>query len=358
MALEVHFRKRLASFTLEPEFSCDAEPLAILGPSGAGKSMTLRSIAGLEHPDEGIIRLGGRTLFDSAARINVPARHRGIGLLFQNYALFPHLTVTENVAFGLKDDSRNGRKSRVDKQIADVHLDGLEHRLPRELSGGEQQRVALARALAPEPQALLLDEPLSALDTYLRSRIEQQLIATIAQFRRPALYVTHNIEEAYRVATKLLVLSRGKVAANGARDEVFRKPPSLEVALLTGLKNFSRARANSEGRIEALDWSCLLNVAETPSKGVAYVGVRAHHIGFEFDSDAATAPNTFPCWLLRVSETPFHATLYLRLHHPPQAGESHHLQAEVTREQWSVFKNRSQPWRATLPRNALLVLPE
>ncbi len=356
MALEVRFSKRLASFTLEPEFSCDTEPLAILGPSGAGKSMTLRCIAGLERPDEGFIRLNDRVLFDSAAGINLSARQRGIGLLFQNYALFPHLTVAENVAFGVKQGSE--REARVRKQIADVHLDGFEHRLPRELSGGEQQRTALARALAPEPEALLLDEPLSALDTYLRSRIEQQLIATLAQFRRPALYVTHNIEEAYRIATKLLVLSRGKVAANGARDEIFREPPSLEVALLTGLKNFSRARAKSEGLVEALDWNCVLQITGTRPRSAAYVGIRAHYIRFAFDGDVAAGCNTFPCWLVRVSETPFHATLYLRLHNAPQPGEGHHLQAEITREQWSIFKIRPQPWRAILPREALLALPE
>lgn len=357
MVLEVRFSKRLASFALEPEFSCEAEPLAILGPSGAGKSMTLRCIAGLERPDEGFIRLNQRVLFDSAAGINLSARQRGIGLLFQNYALFPHLTVAENIAFGVKR-SREG-EARVRNQIANVHLDGFEHRLPRELSGGEQQRTALARALAPEPEALLLDEPLSALDTYLRSRIEQQLIATLAQFQRPALYVTHNIEEAYRIATKLLVLSKGKVAANGARDDIFREPPSLEVALLTGLKNFSRARANGEGLVEALDWNCVLEINGTHPRNAAYVGIRAHYIRFALESEAATGGgNAFPCWLVRVSETPFHVTLYLRLHHAPQARENHHLQTEVTREQWSILRTRRQPWLVILPREALLVLPE
>ncbi len=358
MALEVRFEKRLASFTLAPDFSCDAEPLAILGPSGAGKSMTLRCIAGLEQPDEGRIRLGGRILFDSKAGINVPARQRGIGLLFQNYALFPHLTVAENVAFGLKNASRGERESRAQKQIAGVDLEGLERRLPRELSGGEQQRVALARALAIEPQALLLDEPLSALDTYLRSKIEQQLISTLAQFGRPALYVTHNIEEAYRIAAKLVVLSKGRVVANGAREEVFRAPPTLEVALLTGLKNFSRARAVDGGSVEALDWNCVLHCGAARATGAAYVGIRAHYIGFAFEKGEPSTANTFPCWLVRTSETPFHATLYLRLHNPPDGSGHYHLQAEVTKEQWALFKNRPQPWLAALPADSLLVLPE
>lgn len=358
MTLEVRFQKRLASFTLAPDFSCRAEPLAILGPSGAGKSMTLRCIAGLERPDEGSIRLNGRTLFDSESGINIPPRQRGVGLLFQNYALFPHMTVIQNVAFGAQHLPRGEPEARAKKQIADVHLEGLERRFPRELSGGEQQRAALARALAIDPQALLLDEPLSALDTYLRSKIEQQLITTLGQFRKPALYVTHNIEEAYRVSTKLVVLAKGKVVANGAREEVFRDPPNLEVALLTGLKNFSRARSVATGSIEALDWKCVLQCASARQSNAAYVGIRAHHIGFAFEKNEPSAANEFPCWLVRVSETPFHATLYLHLHEPAQSEGQYHLQAEVTQEQWTRFRNQPQPWFATLPAETLLVLPE
>jgi ABC-type sulfate/molybdate transport systems ATPase subunit len=358
MALEVKFEKRLASFRLAPDFSCGEEPLAILGPSGAGKSMTLRCIAGLERPDEGSIRLNGRTLFDSKTGIDVPARRRGVGLLFQNYALFPHLTVVENVAFGLKDGSRSDREERAKKRIESVHLEGLEHRLPRELSGGEQQRTALARALAIEPQALLLDEPLSALDTYLRSKIEQQLILTLGQFPRPALYVTHNIEEAYRIATKMVVLSRGKVAASGSREDVFCNPPSLEVALLTGLKNFSRARAVDGRTVEAPDWNCTLRSEETGKGRVAYIGIRAHHIGFAFENSESARPNTLPCWLARMSETQFNATLFLRLHKPPETADDYHLQAEVTKERWARFKGQPQPWVAILPPEKLLLLPE
>lgn len=358
MALEARFEKRLESFTLAPDLCCDAAPLAILGPSGAGKSMTLRCLAGLEQPDRGRVVLNGRTLFDSEARINVPARQRGIGLLFQNYALFPHLTVAENVAFGVQDRSRHERQARTQQQIANVHLEGLERRFPRELSGGEQQRAALARALAIEPQALLLDEPLSALDTYLRSKIEQQLIGTLARYRRPALYVTHNIDEAYRIAPRLVVLSKGKVVASGAREDVFRNPPTLEVALLTGLKNFSRVRAIEAGSAEALDWNCVLQVVGRPPASAAYAGIRAHHVRFVFERGAAAGPNTFRCWLVRTSETPFHATLYLHLHNPPDASGKHHLQAEVTSEQWALFRNQPQPWFAQLPPDNILMLPE
>lgn len=353
MPLEAHFEKRLASYTLAADFSCEDATLAILGPSGSGKSMTLRCIAGLERPDRGQIVLNGKTLFDSAARIDVPARHRGVGLLFQHYALFPHLSVAQNIAFGMNPDAR---APRLQRQIAEMHLEGLEHRFPRELSGGEQQRVALARALAIEPQAILLDEPLSALDTYLRGKVEQQLIATLAHFRRPALYVTHSMEEAYRIAPNILVLSKGKVAAHGSREQIFRHPPTLEVALLTGLKNFSRARVLSAGKIEALDWNCPLScdVDAFAKPAPAFVGIRAHHIRFAASSGETNSPNSFPCWLVRTSEAPFRVTVYLRLH-SPDAGD-HHLQAEITKENWLRLKDQPQPWRVILPPDDVLVL--
>ena len=354
MSLEVHFEKKLPSYTLCADFSANEEPLAILGPSGSGKSMTLRCIAGLERPDRGTIALNGRALFDSRQRIDIPARHREIGLLFQHYALFPHLNVAENIAFGMKASPGADRGARVRSLLSEVHLDGFENRLPRELSGGEQQRVALARAQAIEPQALLLDEPLSALDTFLRSQVEQQLILTLAQFRRPALYVTHTMEEAYRVAPKIVVLSKGKVAAFGSREQIFRHPPTLEVALLTGLKNFSRARVVSTGKIEALDWNCIICCDVEASAHPAYVGIRAHHIRFATSTDEANSANAFPCWLVRTSEAPFRVTVYLRLHSPQ--GEHHHLQAEITKENWFHLKEQPQPWRVVLPANDVLVL--
>lgn len=358
MALEVQIEKQLTSYTLSLDFSCNAEPLAVLGPSGAGKSMTLRCIAGLERPDHGRITLGGSVLFDSSKHVSLPSRTRHIGLLFQHYALFPHMTVAENIAFGIAGLPEAERSARVQKQIAQTHLAGLESRYPREISGGEQQRVALARALAIEPEALLLDEPLSALDTHLRNQIERQLIETLAEFRRPALFVTHNMEEAYRIATNLLVLSKGRVAAIGPKEEIFRHPPSKEVALLTGCKNVSRVRIISQDTVEALDWNCRLRVAR-PLPVAAHVGIRAHHIDFA-DAAPASVPaeNTFLCWLVQASETPFRITLFLRLHKPPDGGGEHHLQAEVFKEKWARFKDLPQPWHVRLSPESLFLLPE
>jgi len=359
MSLEVHIEKRLASCSLEVDFKAGARPLAILGPSGAGKTMTLRCIAGLVRPDRGRVVLNDRVLFDSAKNINIPSRERRIGLLFQNYALFPHMNVAENIAFGAGRTAPSEKVAKILSEVDSFQLVGLENRFPRELSGGEQQRVALARALATDPDALLLDEPLSALDTHLRSRIEHQLAATLAAYKGAALLVTHNIEEAYRLGDEMLVLAKGHVAAYGPKDEVFRHPPTLEVARLTGCKNFSRANAVSSNTIEAVDWGCQLQISQPIAGSVAHAGVRAHQIDFlETRDAAANGENVFPCWLMETSETPFRITLYLRLHSAPREGDQPHLQAEVFKEKWLSFKDRPLPWHVRLDPALVFVLPD
>jgi ABC-type sulfate/molybdate transport systems ATPase subunit len=358
VTLEVQIEKKLADFALNVAFRAAAAPLSILGASGAGKTMLLRCIAGLERPGRGRIALNDRVLFDSESRVRVPARERRIALLFQNYALFPHRTVAENIAFGLHGLAPAERTARIASLVGRTHLAGLEQRYPRELSGGEQQRAALARALAIEPEALLLDEPLAALDTHLRSQVEAQLQETFAAYRRPALLVTHNMEEAYRLGEQLLVLSRGRVAAFGAKEEIFRRPPSVEVAQLTGCKNISRARANGDGTIEALDWNCRLRVAGAESlKAPKFIGIRAHHIDFlESASDAVARENIFPCWVTRTSETPFRITLFLSL--DPARGEAgrYQLQAEVFKEKWARFRERPFPWNVRLAAESLFLM--
>ncbi|HTV58867.1 MAG TPA: ATP-binding cassette domain-containing protein [Verrucomicrobiae bacterium] len=359
MPLEVQFQKKLRDFALDVSFQAGDEPLAVLGPSGSGKTMLLRTIAGLENPDSGTISLNDRIVFDDARRIHVPARERRVGMLFQNYALFPHRTAAENIGFGLHGLTPSERQVRVSEAAGRVHVSGLEARFPRELSGGEQQRVALARALVIEPEALLLDEALAALDTHLRNQVEQQLQETLGSFRRPALLVTHNIEEAYRLGRKLLVLVRGRIAASGEIGEVFKRPPSVEVARLTGCKNFSAARATSDYSVDAIDWNCRLRVPKISGDPPSHLGIRAHHIDFvEAGGNGAESENVFPCWVVRSSETPFRITLFLRLHSDSSGGGGPHLQAEVFKEKWDRFRHRPFPWHVRLSPESLLLFPE
>jgi len=352
-ALFVSLQKHLPGFTLEETFTVGREPLGLLGASGSGKTMTLRCIAGLEAPNQGCIILNGRVLFDAKRGIDIPSRQRRVGFVFQNYALFPHLSVVQNIAFGLQGLPQVERARQVAKYLALMRLQGLENSYPQQLSGGQQQRVALARALAIEPEALLLDEPLSALDTYLRSQIEQLLTEILATYQGVTLFITHKLEEAYRVCSNLLILSEGKVIASGPKAEIFERPPSFRVAQLTECKNFSHAQVLEPGRVEAVDWHCSLSVLDPIPPSTVWVGIRAHHLAF---TQNLNQENTFPCWLAGTSETQHRMTLYLKLHKPPNSPKDYHLQAEVFKEKWTDLKERPFPWAVHLAPLRLILM--
>jgi molybdate ABC transporter permease protein len=348
--LSVNIQKQLPSFPLEIDLEGDRETLGLLGASGSGKSMTLRCLAGLETPDGGYISLNGKILFDSKRKINLPSHQRKIGFVFQNYALFPHLNVWENIGFGLRNLAKLEQKENISRWIAQMHLQGLENRYPDRLSGGQQQRVALARALAIAPDALLLDEPFSALDTQLRSQMEKQLIETLATYQGVTLLVTHNLEEVYRICQNLLIISDGNVLDRGNKQTIFSRPTSYEIAKLTGCKNFSTAQRISDDLVEAIDWSCILKVIEPIPDSLAYIGIRAHHFHFEEleKTPSSNTENTFPCWLVQTSETPHRMTLYLKLHSPPTQANDYHLQAELFKETWTKLKDQPYPWHIRL----------
>ncbi|MCS6960402.1 MAG: sulfate/molybdate ABC transporter ATP-binding protein [Pseudanabaenaceae cyanobacterium SKYGB_i_bin29] len=343
MELIVDIEKQLPHYNLQVSFALTGETLGILGSSGSGKSMTLRCIAGIANPTQGKIILNGRTLYDSTRRINVPSRDRKVGFVFQNYALFPHLTVAENIAYGLRQLPKPARQKLVYEQLEQVHLSEFAQRYPHQLSGGQQQRVALARALAPQPDLLLLDEPFSALDTHLRNELEKQLIKTLATFNGLTLFVTHNLEEAYRVCQKLLVIDRGQVVAFGDKQTIFAHPGRLVVAQLTGCKNFSPMQPIDNHRVKALAWGCTLQTTELVLASHTHVGIRAHQITF-LAAAAECLPNTFPAWPVWTSETPHRMTIYLKLGTPPIDGDDYHLQAEVFKERWQELKDHPQPW--------------
>ncbi|WP_293121787.1 molybdate ABC transporter permease subunit [Microcoleus sp. bin38.metabat.b11b12b14.051] len=345
--------KPLSGFTLNVGFDIGQEVLGILGASGSGKSMTLRCIAGLETPTSGKIAVNGKVLFDSAEGINLPSKDRRIGFLFQNYALFPHLTVAENIAFGLQHLSASEQQLRVKEQLISVQMSGLESRYPHELSGGQQQRVALARAIVNSPDLLLLDEPFSALDTHLRSQLERELMQTLANYRGITLFVSHNLEEVYRVCENLLVLADGSAIAFDTKEHIFDRPRNFTVAQLTGCKNFCAAKQVAETIVEAIDWGCTLTVVEPIPKSLVFVGIRAHQVSFVSGCDRE---NTFACWIASTVETPHRVTLYLKLHSPPHDSQDYHLQAEVFKEKWRAIKDNPFPWYVHLEPIRLILM--
>jgi ABC-type sulfate/molybdate transport systems ATPase subunit len=359
--LIVDIQKQLPGFFLNISFKTNGQPLGLLGASGAGKSFVLRCIAGLETPDQGRIILNGRTLFDSQAGINLPSRDRKIGYLFQNYALFPHLTVAQNIAFALPKDLSNLQiKQRVEKQLIAVDLAGLGHRYPDELSGGQQQRVALARVLASDPEVLLLDEPFSALDTYLRDRMEKLLRLTLSSYQGITLFITHNLEEVYRVCQNLLVIDEGQILDQGSKYDIFEHPNCFRVAQVTGCKNFSLALPLDNNQVKAVEWDCILDTVEPIHHQLTQVGIRAHQITFL----SAKLPllttdnyqNIFPCWLAAISETQHRVTLYIKLNHPPNSASDYHLQAEVFKENWRLIKDDTFPWKVQLKPTQLILV--
>jgi iron(III) transport system ATP-binding protein len=213
--------------------------VALLGPSGSGKTTLLRAVAGLERPHRGTIRVGEKTFFDAAKRIELPAEARGLGLVFQSYALWPHRTVFENVAYGLelRNASTTAVKLRVGKALSQIGLTQLAGRYPHQLSGGQQQRVALARALVYEPAVILLDEPLSNLDAKLREEARAWLRQLIMSLGLSALLVTHDQIEAMAIADRITLLNAGSVEQEGAPTELYQQPATMFAAEFTGNNN-------------------------------------------------------------------------------------------------------------------------
>ena len=224
MSLQAAIKKRFSGFSLDVSLNTDGGVMGILGASGSGKSMTLKCIAGIETPDEGRIVLNGRVLFDSEKHINLPPQKRKVGYLFQNYALFPNMTVETNIAAGLSG-SKEEKQEAVARMIRLFKLEGLEKRYPSQLSGGQQQRVALARILVYEPDVIMLDEPFSALDYQTRLSVCEDIYRIIKKEQKTAVLVTHDLSEAISMADRIMVIDDGKIKAEGRKEDVL---PCLE----------------------------------------------------------------------------------------------------------------------------------
>ncbi len=232
--LNVNIEKTLPNFSLRVAFETENEILVLFGPSGAGKTLTLGSIAGLVKPDAGFIKLDDRVFFESPSTF-VPMHKRGIGVVFQGYALFPHMTVAQNVAYGLR--YMQGRGARVMEMLARLRLDEMGHRYPHQLSGGQQQRVALGRALIVKPSLLLLDEPFSALDKAVSEELQAEIVRLQRELKLTVVVITHNLDDAFALGDKLAVLRHGKMCQFGPIGEVFNNPKNAAVAKIMGATN-------------------------------------------------------------------------------------------------------------------------
>jgi len=254
MSLEFSIKKGYGGFSLDVSLALKDELMVLFGPSGAGKSLCLKLISGIERPDEGVVRIGGATVFDSSSGADVPMRDRRVGFLFQDYSLFEHMNVGENIAYGISHLGRAELGRRVGELVDLMRLGGLEGRYPHELSGGQKQRTALARTLAVSPRILLLDEPFSALDYQVREKLRADLARIHELYNVTTILVTHDLEEAFMLGERVAVINEGSIEQEGAREEVFYRPRTRNVARFMGVRNiFSGRVVGRSGLVAEID---------------------------------------------------------------------------------------------------------
>ncbi|HVW02239.1 MAG TPA: ABC transporter ATP-binding protein [Planctomycetaceae bacterium] len=274
-----------------------ARVLVLFGPSGCGKTTILRCLAGLERPERGFVRFGHEVWFDADRRISLPPQRRGVGSLFQEYALFPHLTVGQNIAFGLRARSRRERDAKVADWLSRFQLEGFERRLPSQLSGGQQQRVALARTLAATPRVLCLDEPLSALDAPTRAELRISLRAVLRSLTIPTVLVTHEADEALALADEVAILSNGEIRQFGGVEDVFAAPRDAEVARIVGFENILPCLSEPAGRVHL---GPVALRADAQSEGRGQCAFRAADVELFRDENEVPAENTFPATVVEI----------------------------------------------------------
>ena len=311
MSLYVSIKKNLGDFNLDVHFQSESGILGLLGPSGCGKSYTLKCIAGIETPDEGQIILNEVTLYDSKKNINLPPQRRHVGYLFQNYALFPNMTVKQNIYCGLKNELDLYRRNTIYNDMLQLlNLTGLENHKPHQLSGGQAQRVALARILANSPSLILLDEPFSALDSHLRLNIQLELKELLNGLDKQIIMVTHNRDEAYHMCKEIAVVSDGRVITHKPTKSLFASPEHIEAARITGCKNIVPARKQGEHTVLVPDWgNLILTVKEQVPDGLTAIGIRAHYF------NPTTPHNQAPVVFCKEMEEPFETILLFRYEH-------------------------------------------
>ena len=417
MTLQVDIQKKYPDFTLDIHFQTDSRRIGILGPSGCGKSMTLRTIAGIHHPDAGrivkskseIVRdnqstqkkegrstaeaeknkkaLSEEILYDSQKKINIKTQKRRIGYMFQNYALFPAMTVKENIKAGLRMPKAEAEKEAME-MMKRFHLQGLENQRPSQLSGGQKQRVALARMMATRPDMILLDEPFSALDWFLKDQMQREMEDFLRSYEGIVILVSHDRDEIYRFSDELIVMEKGRVIRQGETREVFRNPGSAAVARLTGCKNISRAERIDDHHLKALDWGVKFELQQTLPEKVENIGFRAHQFRPLYISDEEASNeerrgkdsvckaqeaderkdrqlcgnndrkgsgiyNCIPCKPDSMVQMQFERNYYIR---PQTEGEGSMLTWYAQRQQWTMLDEKGLPDYLYFPEEDILIL--
>lgn len=352
MGIFIDVHKKLGNFTLNIRFASEAKRIGILGASGCGKSMTLKSIAGIVSPDAGTIRIGEQIVFDSGKKINVKPQNRRAGYLFQNYALFPNMTVEQNIAAGLSG-SREEKRKRVREMVGKFQLDGLERRLPGELSGGQQQRTALARIMAYKPEIILLDEPFSALDIYLKDNLQREMENMLKDYEGTVILVSHDRDEVYRFCEETVILDHGNVLVSDKTKELFQNPRLKEAAKLTGCKNFFKAKRVDAHTVELTEWGLFLHVRKDVPENCEWIGYRAHDF---IPVWGERKKNSIPVCVENTAQLPFEVQYYLTVSGEKKTNDPETVRWFVQREKIAQLKEKGMPDHLQLAEECMMFL--
>jgi len=353
MSLVVDIKKKLKGFSLDVSFKTEGEYLGILGASGSGKSLTLKCIAGIETPDEGCIVLNGKVLYDSEKKINLKPQERNIGYLFQNYALFPHMTIEENIGMGLSLPEKE-KKQKIKEMIVSFHLQGLEKKYPNKISGGQQQRVALARCIVYKPDILMLDEPFSALDPHLREQLQGGVLELLRLYGGEVLMVTHSREEVYSFCNRLVVFDNGRSILHGDTKDIFKQPKLYAAAKLTGCKNISKCEVLSPQSVYAVDWNVILETEQIVPQQVKYVGIRAHDLQIA-DGAQAKGKNVIECRINKIVEDVFEYNVFLENIKRNKENGNKEILYKADKQEWDNRRDKDNLY-LRFPESAILLL--
>ena len=346
--VELEIKKQYGKFRLDVAFKSEKKRIGILGASGCGKSLTLKSIAGIERPEKGRIVIDGVTLFDAGKKIFLKPQKRKVGYLFQNYALFPNMTVEQNIGIGFTGNKEDKQKM-VEQLIHHFQLDGLEKLYPSKLSGGQQQRTALARIMAYEPDVILLDEPFSALDVFLKDRLQQEMMELLSDYDGTVILVSHSRDEIYRFSEELLVIDDGKQICYGDTKAIFDCPEQVEAARLTGCKNIVRVKRLDEHSIEIPDWGTRLHLEQEIDAEITHIGLRAHEF---IPVWGEREDNCIPVKEKGKAEFPFEWKYFLK----GETEESDDICWYVQKNLWDELTEKGIPDYLKLPEKEILLL--